>query len=243
MYVLLVNEDNTISAPKKQRIIQKSKLIDELWFLVNPIYNGHDMTDATVSLEYVLPCSRKYCNEILVLNDERYEEYLKYTLPVNTNLTNEPGKIELQLTFLYVDIDEDGNSVQRVRKTAPPITITVIPIAAWSDIIPDSALSALDQRILKQDAQIKALNDMANVLSDSMVDDLKYENDELSLMAGDKEVGHKVNIKSCKINCEEGAPAVEFDGNSGDGSGFGDSGSSGDVDTPSGDDERDVVEF
>ena len=235
MYVVLINDDNTLSAPKKQRIVQKSKLVDTLYFLVNPIYNGHDMTDATLLLEYVLPCSRKYCDEILVLNDERYEEYLKYTLPVDTNLTNEAGKIELQLTFLYVDIDENGNSVQRVRKTAPPITITVVPIAAWSDIIPDAALSALDQRILKQDAQIKALNNLADMLNDNKADNLKYdkENNELQLLAGNKEIGNKVTLKICDYNLEEGVPIVEF----------GDASSGEDTPDVPQTDECDVVEF
>lgn len=236
MYVILVNDDNTLSAPKKQRIMQRSKLVDTLFFLVNPIYNEYDMTDCTVSLEFLLPVSKKYCNEILTLSEERYEEYLKYTLPVDTNLTSEAGKIELQLTFAYVDFDDDGNVIQRVRKTST-IFINVIPISAWSDIIPDSALSALDQRIIKTDAQIKALNNITNVLSESKADNLKYEDNELQLMSGTKEIGNKVTIKQCNNNCEEGVPAVDFSNISGDNS------DNTDIDIPSKDDDRDVVEF
>lgn len=210
MYVILINEDNSLSSPKKQRIIQRSKLMDELWFLVKPMYNGYDMTNATVLLEYLKPVSRSYRNEILVLSDDKYEDHLKYTLPVDTELTDEAGSIELQLSFIYVDIDANGKAVQRVRKTAPTIKIEVIPISAWSDIIPDSALSAIDQRIIKTDAQIKALNDMNEIMNNTKADNLVYDGEKLQLTANGNRIGNSVGISSCDENIEDGVPIVDF---------------------------------
>lgn len=210
MYVILINDDNSLSAPVKQRIIQRSKLVDDLIFLVKPMYNGHDMTNATVLLEYLKPCSKRYRNEILVLSDDKYEDHLKYTLPVNTELTDEAGSIELQLSFIYVDIDADGNAIQRVRKTAPTIKINVIPISAWSDIIPDSALSAIDQRIIKTDAQIKALNDMNEIMSNTKADNLIYDGEKLQLTANGNRIGNYVDISSCDEDIEDGVPIVDF---------------------------------
>ena len=166
MYIIKVNDDNTLSAPKKQRIIQRSKLVDDFYFLVPPFYNEHDMSTTTVLLEYLQPVSKKYKTEILVLSEDRYEEYLKYVLPVDTEFTKESGSLELQLSFIYVDIDADGNDVQRVRKTAPVLKVEIVPISAWSDIIPDEALNAIDQKLIKVDAQIKALNDINETLND-----------------------------------------------------------------------------
>lgn len=162
-YVILINDDNTMTTTQKKRVMHRSKLVDNLWFLTQPVYNGYDMSVFTVSIEYVLPVSKRYCNEILTLSSDMYNGHLKYELPFNTSLTCEPGDIELTITFLLADIDENGNPVQRVRKVSGT-TITITPVAAWSDIIPDSALSALDQRIIKTDAQIKALEEMnANI--------------------------------------------------------------------------------
>ena len=107
------------------------------------------MTNATIMLEYLLPVSRNYKTEYLALSDERYNNhYLQYKLPFDTKLTSEAGTIELQLTFVYTDIDANGNGIQKVRKTFPT-TIEITPISAWSDIIPDAALSSLDQRLIK----------------------------------------------------------------------------------------------
>ena len=210
-YVILVGEDNSLTATRKERIMQRSKLVDTLWFLVNPVYKECNMTNFTVLLEYVLPISKKYCSEVLRLSDERYEEYLKYLLPFDTKLTSEAGKIELQLTFALADLDEKGNAIQRVRKT-DTINVDIIPISAWSDIIPDSALSAIDQRLIKTDAQIKALEEVSCLLSDTKADNLRYDknSNELQLLSGSKEIGNKITIKHCNEELKDGIPIVNF---------------------------------
>lgn len=210
MYVVLINKDNSLSAPKKQRIIQRSKLVDTLWFLVEPMYNGHNMANATVLLEYLKPISKKYCTEILVLSGDRYKDHLKYTLPVDTEFTDEHGSVELQLTFIYVDIDADGKPIQKVRKTAPSIKIEVVPVSAWSDIIPDSALSVIDQRIIKTDAQIKALNDMNEVMNNTKADNLVYDGEKLQLTANGNKIGNSVDITSSGEAIKDGVPVVDF---------------------------------
>lgn len=211
-YVLLVNEDNTISTTNRERLMQRSKLVDELWFLVDQEYKGYDMSEFTVMLEYILPCSRKYVTEILALDDEMYEDHLLYKLPFDTCLSSEPGDIEIQLTFALAEVDADGKQIQRVRKTSTNV-ITIVPIAAWSDIIPDAALSAIDQRIIKTQAQLKELEDISAVLSDSKADNIKYNaiDGGLQLTANGKEIGTKVTIKNCDCDPEEGVPVVDID--------------------------------
>ena len=215
MYVILVNEDNTLYGSHKERIMKGSKLVDELVFIVEPTYKGIDMTSASVVLEYVLPISREYKTEYLTLSDEKYNDcFLQYKLPFNSNLTKEAGSIEVQLTFVYADMDISGNIVQRVRKTSST-TIDIVPIEAWSDLIPDSALSALDQRILMQDAQIRALADLANVLDGSatIVDNLVYDekDDTLQLSANGVGVGSKVSVKEM---LDDGSPVVDLNSKS-----------------------------
>lgn len=216
MYVILINDDDSMYGSHKERIMQRSKCVDELVFIVNSIYrNKHDMTNASVMLEYVLPASREYKTEYLTLSDERYKDcFLQYKLPIDTCLTKEAGTIELQLTFAYVEMDANGKCIQRVRKTSST-TIEITPISAWSDLIPDSALGALDQRILKQDAQIKALIDLANAFDGNQVDNLVYdEKDEtLHLSANGTVVGNKVSVRNM---IDDGIPVINLDLNSGE---------------------------
>jgi hypothetical protein len=189
--------------------MHRSNCVDTLTFIVNPIYKGIDMTNATVMLEYLLPVSKKYKTEYLTLSDEKYKDcFLQYKLPFTTKFTSEAGDVEVQLTFIYVELDENGNGIQRVRKTSPT-TIKITPISAWSDIIPDEALSIIDQRIIMQSAQIQALTDLANVLNDNQVDNLVYNKNEdtLQLSANGVGVGNKVFVKDM-IN--DGIPVVDL---------------------------------
>lgn len=232
MYVILVNDDDTLYGSKKERIMQRSKLVDNLCFIVDPIYRGtHDMTNASVMLEYILPVSRKYDTVNLVCSEDRYNDcFLQYKLPFDTNITSEAGSLEVQLTFAYVELDENGKGIQRVRKTSPT-TIEIVPIAAWSDIVPDSALSALDQRLIKLDAQMRALDEMNQTIINEKADNIKYNKDtnELQLLSRGNEIGNKVVINSYDESLEDGVPVVDLN----------------DLpDTPSDDtDEDNVVEF
>lgn len=195
MYTILLNETNELITSVKERIMQRSKLVDNLHFLVDPIYKGLDMTDFTVMMEYLLPISREYKTEILVKSDTMYKEKLEYKLPLDTNLTKEHGNVELQLTFIKVELGADGTSTQMVRKTSPTV-LTILPISAWSDIIADSALTALDQRLIQTQAMLEAVNDMNMYLNDNKADDISYdkETQTLQLMANGKLIGEGVNI-------------------------------------------------
>lgn len=216
MYVILVNEDNSLYGSKKSRVMQRSKLVDDLIFVVPHIHNGIDMTSATVMLEYVLPVSREYKTVILNLSEERYEDcFLQYKLPFDTDLTSQAGSLEVQLTFAYTELNANGVGVQRIRKTSSTF-IDIVPITAWSDIVPDSALGGLDQRLIKLDASMRAMNDYLDVLDNNKVDNLVYnENDDtLQLSANGKGIGDKVSVKEM---LDDGIPVVDLDSNSGSG--------------------------
>ena len=216
-YVILVNEDNTLYGSNKERIMQRSKLVDKLVFIVPSVYHGIDMTNASVMMEYILPVSREYKTVLLSLSEERYKDcFLQYKLPFDVDLTSQAGSLELQLTFAYTELNENGIGIQRVRKTSTT-TIEIIPISAWSDIVPDSALSALDQRLIKLDAQMRGLNDYLDVLDNSKVDNLVYDdkNETLQLYANGIGVGDKVSVRDM---LDDGIPVVDLDSNSGNNS-------------------------
>ncbi len=208
-YVILVNEDNTLTASKKERIMQRSKLFNNLWFLAEPTYNGYDISACTVVMEYILPISKKYYSDILELSEQGYQEYLKYVVPIDSKLTAEAGEVELQLTFIYSDLDENGESVQRVRKTSTA-KLNIIPISAWSDIVPDSALGALDQRIIKMDAQIKELLNLGDAYDAAKADNIAYDADKqtLQLLSGVNKIGDEVSLNV--DGGADGTTAIDF---------------------------------
>ena len=211
-YTIIVENDNSLYGSCKKKILQREKLFNKLWFLVAPYYNGYDMSRCTVTMRYLLPISREFKTETLVLAEDRYEEYLKYTLPIDTDLTKEWGDIELNLTFTLLDLDNEGNVIHRVRKTTNHI-LTITHLTDWDNFVPDSALSALDQRILKQDAQIMALAELTNALNGSKVDNLVYDDrlETLQLSSNGIGVGDKVSVRDM---LDDGIPVIDLNGNS-----------------------------
>lgn len=216
-YTIIVCDDNSLYGSQKRKIMQREKLFNKLWILVPPYYNGHDMSKCTVTMRYLCPISKDFVTETLILSEEKYEEYLKYILPVDTCFTKEWGDLELNLTFTMLDIDANGNVVQRVRKTGNHI-LTITRLPDWDSIVPDTALSALDQRILKQDAQIRALADLANSLDNNQVDNLVYNSSEETLQLSSKGVGvgDKVSVRDM---LDDGIPVIDLDNDSGENSG------------------------
>lgn len=234
-YTFVVNESNSVTASRKETIMQRSKLVNDIWFLVNPEYGFNDMTLFSVVLEYVLPVSRKYRTVELTKDDEGYNGYLKYVVPIDTDLSSEAGDVEMQLTFAYVGLEPDGTSIQRVRKTMV-CNLHVTPIAAWSDIIPDEALSSLDQRIIKIDAQIKHLNEMGDLFDKTKADNIRYDavENSIQLTAKGMEIGDEVRLKGGDGVSPDGVPVIDLNGDS----------TSPDVpDVPADDCQNDVVEF
>jgi hypothetical protein len=210
MYTFLINEDNTLTCSIQDAIMERSKMVDKLHFLADPTYKGVDMTDYTVNLEYVLPISKRYKTEILTKSDELYKNKLEYILPFDTDLTSEPGDIQIQLTFLAVTMDSDGTTVQHVRKVGPGV-IHIVPIQNWSDLIPDAALSSVDQRLLAAEAMLKALSDRNAAIFDSKADNLSYIDQKLQLTANGKPIGNAVKITQESVETEDGSlRVVEF---------------------------------
>lgn len=211
-YTFLLESDNSLIASHREVIMQREKLVNEIWFLVNPEYNYNDMSIFNVMLEYILPVSKEYHTLELVSDAEGYQEYLKYIVPLNTALSSEAGDVQLQLSFTFVGLDADGNGIQKVRKTKVG-KLHVTPVAAWSDIIPDSALSALDQRIIKTQAQINELGYYAEVLGENQVNNLVYDDvaETLQLMAGKQTIGNPVSVRDM---LDDGIPVVDMDSSS-----------------------------
>lgn len=198
MYTILVTEDNELITSVRERIMQRSKLVDSLHFLVDQIYKEIEMIDFTVVLEYISPQSKEYHTEILTLSDELYKDKLEYKLPFDTALTKEAGDIEVQLSFTKVDLDADGNNMQYVRKTSS-VNITIVPISAWSDIVlTDGSLTALDKRCLQLEGKIKELEEISDVYNSEKADNINLDDEskEIYLTSKGNVIGNRISINN-----------------------------------------------
>lgn len=188
MYTILIKDNNEMIGSIIERIMQRSSGIDKIRFLVAPTYNDIDMADCTLLLEYRLPISKELKSIILEKSEELYRDNIEYLLPIDINLTKEAGKIEIQASFLRTTMEADGAVTSKVRKIQPYF-IDIIPISAWSNMIPDSEFAAIDQRILKLDAIANQLSETNNSIMDSKADDISYKDNTIQLLANGKKIG------------------------------------------------------
>lgn len=208
MYTFLIGDDNTLTASVTERIMERSKMVDNMHFLADQIYKDVNMSDFTVMLEYVLPISKKYKTEFLKKSENLYKNKLEYLLPFDTNLTSEAGDIEIQLTFTKVEMNSEGKTIQYVRKVGPGI-VHIIPISKWSDIIPDEALSTLDQRIIALEALNKAMTDRFNINLDNKADNLMYDDEHrIQLTSNGMPIGNAIKITTESVEVEDGSLRV-----------------------------------
>lgn len=194
MYTILLNNDNTFTVSHRERIMQRSKLVDKFHILVEPLYNEFDMKDFTVVIKYLLPISKKYKSEVLELSTDLYKDRYEYVLPFDTELTTENGDIEFTVTFTKLDMDSEGNGVQYVR-TTDNCTLSILPISKWDDIVPDEALNAVEQKIIELSAQTQKLVDMAETYDKTKADNIGINEDgSVQLKSHDEWIGNAINV-------------------------------------------------
>ena len=214
LYTILLDSSNELKTTVADKIIRGSKNVDSLHFLVYPIYKEIDMSDFTVTMEYISPVSKEYHTESLVLSEELYKDYLEYKLPFDTDLTKEAGNINVQLLFTKVEkvVEDDGEKIRQYSRHTLPTTIKILPSASWSDMIPDPALASLDQRLLKTDAMINDLKEIAEVYDNTKADDMILEDHILTLLAKKKKIGTSIDISSTSSGGGESSnvEVVEF---------------------------------
>lgn len=196
MYTILVTQENELITSVRERIMQRSKMVDSLHFLVDPTYKDLDMSGFTVRMELNPPISKEPRTELLSLSPELYMDKLEYKIPIDTYLTKEAGEVEIQLSFTKNDLDIDGNNVQYVRRTSPT-TITVVPLSAWSNFVSDDALNALDSAFLQLESQLKYLESISSAYDVEKADDIYLDKNEnrVYARANGKNIGAGISIE------------------------------------------------
>ena len=165
MYDILIKNDNSVVVNGWQGllIMQHSSMIDKLRILVKKSYNEEyqDMSEFTAVMEYLLPRTKKYKMEVLERQEEpvvsdsgatpevvdKYEDYYKYTIPINSELTAEAGDVEIQFTFAKKGTDNYGGDGEDIIRKTGKAKITITPITEWADIRNDVFQKELDDII------------------------------------------------------------------------------------------------
>ncbi len=194
MITVLMQSDKTLVISEPGKIYQREKLIDKIRFLVPAVYDvngvGMDLTQFTTTLEYV-DQANVVQTEVLTASEDLYKEnFIEYTLPVDTNVSRYAGDIELRLSLVHFDADTGYNYVLHTGHTK----ITVSPLSDWYKFVSDESLDAIDQKMSELDSKLTALDEMAGTYAANQVDDLKLTNSLLQVSSKGTPLGNGVTI-------------------------------------------------
>lgn len=180
MYTVLIQDDNSVIATVRQRIMQNSNLVDSLRIIVPKTYNDIDLSECTAYLEYLTPINHRHNYiELEIANAEYETDYILYQISFDANLTSEVGNLKFYIHFIQVEMNEDGEVKTPVRQT-DEFTIPIIPIADWFSK-PEELLNAFDKKLIEQQEIIKAMADLQSTMSSDKIDDIKLDPDTNSI--------------------------------------------------------------
>lgn len=192
MYTILMNSDKSLVCTSRTTLYQRDKLVDKLQILIPQTYEDINLSDFTAVLKYVDQGNEVH-SEILIQDEELYKEsYLRYTLPIDTNLTRFAGDIKICLTFNKVDMEEMKEYSLNTGET----TITIASLSDYYSFISDKSLSVIDQKVNELNVKLEAIDKMATTYDETKADNIKLDKDtsEIYLTAHDKQIGDKITI-------------------------------------------------
>lgn len=228
MYTILVNSDDSMVTTAREPIYHRSSMMRKLRFLVDPKWTGDgeesDLREFMCTMEYRTPISQKYIPVILKPSEELYKDMLEYVVDVDTAITAEVGNVELKLTWMKLEMNEDGTFKERCRPT-PQTTIEILPVAQWSDYVADSDLSQIAQMVLTNQAyaeQMKVyaeqLQTMGQMFMLNKADNVTYnkKDNSIQLESMGELIGDKVKLPDGGTGGgegydESGLPTVDID--------------------------------
>lgn len=210
--VILINNDNIAITTEKETIMQRAKLVNKLSILCPQTYNGYDMSTFDLVMTYKLPISKNVRIVEMTRDEELYKEnYCKYDLKIDTDITAENGDVELQFVFMKTYLDEDGNNIQQVRNVQPT-SIHICQLSDW--LVPsDEALGTLAELYLTNKNMIKSLEQLAATLYQNKLDDITIdiENKRVIGTANGNAVGEGIMLE--ELNNELVEVGAETTGN------------------------------
>lgn len=192
MYTILMNSDKSLVCTSRTTLYQRDKLVDKLQILIPQTYEDINLSDFTAVLKYVDQGNEVH-SEILIQDEELYKEsYLRYTLPIDTNLTRFAGDIKICLTFNKVDMEEMKEYSLNTGET----TITIASLSDYYNFVSDKSLSVIDQKVNELNVKLEAIDKMATTYDETKADNIKLnkETSEIYLTAHDKQIGDKITI-------------------------------------------------
>lgn len=190
MYTIVMRDDKSLRTTQKTTLYQREKLVDKIQFLIPQQYGEMDLSDFTVVLKYKDQGDIAHI-EVLTKDDELYNGYLRYTLSIDTNLTQFAGDINIRITLSKIDLENKKQYVLHSGETV----ISILPLEDYYAFVTDESLEYIDKIVSDLDAKIEAINKISEIYDSSKADNIvKHEDGKIQLTSNGTPIGNSVSI-------------------------------------------------
>ena len=200
------NKDPVIS--KNARMYQNENLVDRLVIYVAKDYQDCDISEFTAHLEYVNPGNQLKTELLTVAEEQDKKDYVKYLLPVTTELTKLAGAVKLY--FGFTKVNEETMETQVLHTGT--LHLEVLKWAGATAYVAPDGLSAIDQKLAETQAEIAKTKLIQTDYQALTPNDLSIDvNNRLHLMHDDAVIGRGVEISSQlnpTVDPETGEPII-----------------------------------
>jgi hypothetical protein len=141
--------------------MQKENLADKLLFYLPLTYEDITFSDPDVTL-YYRDTGNNVHSELLMSSESDKEGYIKYTLPLTSELTENAGELELWLSIVNTSSDSGVTGLITSIIHSQSVFIT---INEWNDYTLGASVSELE-------AKIDSLTDKVNELIEKIDPDV-----------------------------------------------------------------------
>ena len=189
-----MNQDKSLTITTKTNIYRKENMVDKLKFLFPEKYQELELADCTATLKYTDTNNIPHA-EILQKDEELYKGKLAYTLPLDSELTEFPGNINLRVTFTKIDMETQTQYVMHTGEVA----ITILPLSDYYNFVPEESLEFVDQMVGTLQAKIEAIEKLAETYDKEKADNIVYEDNKLQLTSNGEKIGDVATIATGTI--------------------------------------------
>lgn len=231
MYTVLMKSDKSLVATSRCKIYQRESLADTLVFYLPTTYNDITISDDTcdVYLKYVDQVNVAHLLKLELNTDNSVikEDYLAYSLKIDSGITQYAGDVVMRLTILEADTETDNIQADDIIINTGEIVITISPLKDMYARIRPETLDAIDKRLLELQATLEAADELQGKIDTGKADNIYLDTTkgEVYLTSGDDktQVGDSITLNdlgdALADNTEDGLVyVVTDDSNSSDGS-------------------------
>lgn len=194
IYIIVMNQDKSLTITSKINIYRKENMVDKLRFLFPETYEELNLAECTATLKYTDVNNVPHA-EILQKDEELYKGKLSYSLSLDSELTKFPGDITLRATFTKLDMDTQTQYTMHTGE----VTITILPLSDYYNFVPEESLEFVDQMVGTLQAKIEALEKMAETYDKEKADNIIYEDNKLQLTSNGEKIGDAATIATGTI--------------------------------------------